>query len=192
MRPRRGRQRERCNGRRRGRRRRAVSRERAPPRACSERHGRRARRASAPTTSAIDRERRRRRRRRTSSSPRSSAPACRSSRPGPVDDRAVGVRLPDAERVRLARVGAPEEREAGGLAGRHLAAVPRHLRDHRVLARAGLLRRRASSPAPAMNESIEKPSGGVSSTFVVVAFSFSVGTASVNTWLSPFERRSAG
>ena len=36
-----------------------------------------------------------------------------------------------------------------------------------------------------MNESIEKPAGGVSSTFVVDAFSFSVGTASVKTWLSP-------
>ena len=35
-----------------------------------------------------------------------------------------------------------------------------------------------------MNESIEKPSGGVSSTSVVEASSFSVGTASVNTWLS--------
>ena len=40
-----------------------------------------------------------------------------------------------------------EEREAGGLAGRHLAAVPRHLRDHGVLARARLLRPSASSPA---------------------------------------------
>ena len=39
-------------------------------------------------------------------------------------------------------------------------------------------------PGDGMNESIEKPSGGVSSTFVVVASSFSVGTASVNTWLS--------
>src|SRR6266576_2601396 len=37
-------------------------------------------------------------------------------------------------------------------------------------------------PGDGTNESIAKPSGGVSSTFVVVALSFSVGTASVKSW----------
>src|SRR5436190_26840 len=37
-------------------------------------------------------------------------------------------------------------------------------------------------PGDGANESIAKPLGGVSSIFVVAAFSFSVGTASVNTW----------
>jgi hypothetical protein len=39
-------------------------------------------------------------------------------------------------------------------------------------------------PGEGTNESIEKPSGGVNSIFVVDASSFSVGTASVKTWLS--------
>ena len=67
-----------------------------------------------------------------------------------------------------------------GLARRPLRPVPGDLRDHGVLALAGLLNV-ARPTAVGMNESIEKPSGGVSSTFVVVASSFSVGTASVNT-----------
>ena len=47
-------------------------------------------------------------------------------------------------------------------------------------------------PGRGVKESIEKPSGGVSSTFVVVASSSSVGTASVKTWLSPGQRPPAG
>src|SRR2546428_10028577 len=39
-------------------------------------------------------------------------------------------------------------------------------------------------PGEGANESIEKPAGGVNSTVVVVAPSFSVGTASVKTWPS--------
>ena len=104
------------------------------------------------------------------------------SEPVPVDDLAVRVRLPDAERVRLGRVGLREELEEGVLAGRHRAAGPGHLLDHGVLARAGRLRPRASSRATGTNESIEKPVGGVSSIFVVVEFSSSVGTARLKTW----------
>src|SRR6185312_3743275 len=43
---------------------------------------------------------------------------------------------------------------------------------------------RFQPPVSGKNESIEKPCGGVSSIEVVVAPSFSVGTASVNTWPS--------
>src|SRR5438034_1730234 len=46
-------------------------------------------------------------------------------------------------------------------------------------------------PGDGTNESIAKPLGGVSSIFVVAAFSFSVGTASVKTWPA-FTRATAG
>ena len=90
----------------------------------------------------------------------------------------------------LLDVGAAEELEEGILTGRDAAAGPGHLLDHGVLAGAGLLH----LPLPAgrgPNESIENPFGGVSSILVVVRFSFSVGTASVNTWPSPKARRRA-
>ena len=124
------------------------------------------------------------------SSPRSSgagvsefsAPVQSTTEPSEYVCRTLNVYV--LRRVGLGRgTGRRRPRSVGTLAAR-----PRDLRDHRVLAGAGLLRRRASSPARARTSRSRSRSGGVSSIFVVVAFSFSVGTASVNTWLSPCER----
>ena len=119
------------------------------------------------------------------SSPRSSAPAypsspARSSRRPSRPSTSAGRRTCTSCSSRLA----PRNGNAGGLA-RSGCSPPVQVTF--VIT--------ASSPSPVcctsrfqpgdgMNESIEKPSGGVSSTLVVVASSFSVGTASVNTWLS--------
>ena len=60
-------------------------------------------------------------------------------RPRPVHDRPVGIGLLDLERVGLRRGRLGEELKQRVLAGRGLAARPGHLRDHRAIARAGLL-----------------------------------------------------
>ena len=124
---------------------------------------RRARRRSTPTTSATIVSSRRRRRRRATRRPRSAARACPSPRTGPVDDLAVEYVWRTCDRVRLARVEARAEAEDGVLVGRHVAAAPGHLLDHLLLARAGRLASRFQ-PGDGSNESIEKPSGTVSST----------------------------
>ena len=88
-------------------------------------HRRRARRSRGPSC------------RRRRASRRASTLGCRvvgALRPVPVDERAVGVGLPDVERVRLRAGRARVEAEDRVLAGGDRAAGPRHLLDDRLFA----------------------------------------------------------
>ena len=150
------------------------------------------RRESRPATrdderDAAERERDDRERRRAAAAERRHGLDDRRGRvgrlgPRPVDDRAVGVRLPHGERVGAASASSARGTRSPRLARRHRAAAPRHLRDRRRTRPCPSAERRASSPAPGRTSRSRSPSARVSSTVVVVAPSFSVGTASVKTW----------
>ena len=123
-----------------------------------------------------------RRRRRASSWPRPSAPACPTT---PAPDQST---TEPSEYVCatpnvyvFARAAVARNWKTRVLAGRDLAAGPRDLLDDGVLARAGLLH--LALPAGRRDERVDREARGrVSATSVVVASSFSVGTASVKSW----------
>ena len=159
---------------------RGASRERAPP-AREERDRAEHERRPPPSDERDDRERRRCRRRRASSWPRSSAPACRRTRARPSRRSSRRSRSAGRRRCRSwRRAGLREELEdASPLRSARLPPRPGHLLDHGVLAGAGLLHLPLPAGRRARTSRSRSPTAAVSSIFVVVASSFSVGTASV-------------